>query len=475
MKTQHFFDSAFTRATKNVKVVPGKVTKHPDNPLFTEGCFSNPCLPWEVRYDNGYPNVFYDPNYQLYRCYYTGIVYDETSSTTTLEERAVGIPYRARGPRMTALLYAESKDGINWTRPNLGITELLGSKANNIIRLFAHGSCVFFDTHESDPSKRYKLITRDDHFPRKLCTAYSADGYLFTELKPIATHAFTMPGDTHNYVCWDDDLGKYVMLTRMFTRELRTVARSESADFINWTPAVEVFKGVGRDDQIYAMPFFKDEGKFYGFPAIFHQGDETLDHNDCVDIELAFSGDTVNWDRIAPGTALIPRGKGRYPNGEYDCGCCFPCPPVDDGENWRLYYMGGNGCHYNFRETSLCMATMPKHKLAGITSINETEASEFLSIAMQVDSGKLYINADIGEFGTLEAELLTTKKETIEGYSFDEFELIKDGDRFELTWNGGTVKLLMQEFFLHIRFSNAILYSVQGDIDTHPFHPVYQY
>ena len=474
MKIQHFFDSAFTRATKNVKIIPGKVAKHP-GPLFTEGCFSDPHLPWEVRYDNGYPNVFFDPKYQLYRCYYTSVVYDETSSLTTLAERATGIRYKSRGPRLTALLYAESKDGIHWERPNLGITELLGSNNNNIIRLYAHGSCVFLDSHESNPAKKYKLITRDDHFPRKLCTAFSSDGYNFTELKPIPDIAFIMPGDTHNYVRWVEELGKYVLLTRMFTRELRTVARSESTDFINWTPPVEVFKGVGRDDQIYAMPFFQDEGKFFGLPAIYHEGDESLEHNDCVDIELAFSGDTINWERIAPGQPLIPRGKGHYPTGEYDCGCCFPCPPVDDGEQWRFYYMAGNGYHYNFRETSLCLATMPKHKLAGITARQEDITAEFTSIPMQVNSGKLYLNADLGENSIVEAELLNPQQEPIPGYGFENFKIKTEDEKVEFTWNDKPVKLMMQEFKLHIRFSNAILYNIQGDIDIHPNHPVYNY
>ena len=474
MKIQHFFDSAFTRATKNVKIIPGKVTKHP-GPLFTEGCFSDPHLPWEVRYDNGYPNVFFDPNYQLYRCYYTSVVYDETSSLTTLAERATGIRYKPRGPRLTALLYAESKDGIHWERPNLGIAELLGSNNNNIIHLYAHGSCVFLDSHESNPAKKYKLITRDDHFPRKLCTAFSSDGYNFTELKPIPDIAFIMPGDTHNYVRLIEELGKYVLLTRMFTRELRTVARSESTDFINWTPPVEVFKGVGRDDQIYAMPYFQDEGKFFGLPAIYHEGDESLEHNDCVDIELAFSGDTINWERIAPGLPLIPRGKGHYPTGEYDCGCCFPCPPVDDGEQWRFYYMGGNGYHYNFRETSLCMATMPKHKLAGITARQKDITAEFTSIPMQVNSGNLYLNADLGENSIIEAELLNPQQEPIPGYGFENFKIKTEDGKVEFTWNDKPVKLMMQEFKLHIRFSNAILYNIQGDIDIHPNHPVYNY
>lgn len=472
MKTLHFYDPAFTRATRNVIAIPGKAAKHPGNPLFTEGCFSDPCLPWEVRYDNGYPNVFLDPDAHKYRCYYTGLVYDETSRLTTLEERAAGAHYKASGPRLTALLYAESADGIHWDRPCLGVTEYLGTRENNIIRLYAHGSCVFYDAHETDLKKRYKLITRDDHFPRKLCTAFSADGIYFSDLKQIPRYAFTMPGDTHNYARWDDDLGRYILLTRTFSRELRTIARSESVDFINWTPPEEVFQGVGRDDQIYAMPFFKDEGMFYGLPAVFHQGDKDLEHHDCVDIELAFSGDTLHWERIAPGRPLIPRGEGRYPDGACDSGCCFPSMPVDDGEQWRFYYMGGNGSHYDFRETSLCLATLPKHKLAGIAARNGQNVSEFISALMQINSGRLYLNADIEENGTVEAELLTSEQETVAGYGFDSFALRRTDGRLELTWNGKRVDLMMREFHLHIRFSKAVLYSIQGDVDTHPIHPV---
>ena len=47
---------------------PVKDEEH--NPLFTED------RPWEVRIDNGYPNVIYDREANCYRCYYTLFIED---------------------------------------------------------------------------------------------------------------------------------------------------------------------------------------------------------------------------------------------------------------------------------------------------------------------------------------------------------------------------------------------------------------
>jgi hypothetical protein len=73
------------------------VRKHPANPLFgkTES--------WEEDINNGYPTVLYDPADPLgtYRCWY-----DDHSQS--------------------ALAYANSSDGIIWTKPILGIVNISG-------------------------------------------------------------------------------------------------------------------------------------------------------------------------------------------------------------------------------------------------------------------------------------------------------------------------------------------------------------
>ncbi len=63
-------------------------------------------------------------------------------------------------------LYAESEDGLNWHRPELDRVQWKGEMRNNIINLGFTGSgkenriVLLRDEEESDPSKRYKGLTR---------------------------------------------------------------------------------------------------------------------------------------------------------------------------------------------------------------------------------------------------------------------------------------------------------------------------
>src|SRR5690606_35873298 len=124
----------------NAKLSVNQVQKDTtNNPLFKEEFFANPPKLWEVRYDNGYPNVFYDEEQQIYRCYYTLFTGDEESETTPLAERP-NKQYMAESERVTSFCYAYSKDGIHWTKPDLGLVEFQGNRNNNIIMRNAHGS-----------------------------------------------------------------------------------------------------------------------------------------------------------------------------------------------------------------------------------------------------------------------------------------------------------------------------------------------
>ena len=57
------------QAMENVQLLVEKAVKDTENnPMFTED------KPWEVRIDNGYPNVIYDPEEKIYKCFYTLII-----------------------------------------------------------------------------------------------------------------------------------------------------------------------------------------------------------------------------------------------------------------------------------------------------------------------------------------------------------------------------------------------------------------
>ena len=462
-----FFDSALVRKTSNAKCVPGRVKKHAGNPLFLEGAHSAPCLPWEVRIDNGYPNVIYDARAGKYRCYYTCFVHDEVSERTPRAQRP-GKTYQPTASRMAALLYAESSDGLHWVRPALGITPYGGTRENNILLLRVSGASVLLDEAEEDPAKRYKLIGRDDGAGGGLCVAFSADGLHFTEPVHVAAD---VPGDTHNFALRCPETGEYRLCTRLFSRGLRTVAHMRSGDFLHWSPPQQVMAGSGADDQLYAMPVFEQDGLYFGLAAVFHAGDDTLAHHDHVEVELCYSGDGVRWQRVAPGEAFIPNGPGAYGSGACDAGCCFASVPVAQGDELRFYYMGGNGTHYGFRETGLCLASIAKRKLAGLAARDAAKPFAVQTIRLRLAGNRLLLTADVEAGGSIRYALLTPQGEALTGFTQENCRTITaSGEELPLTWE--TQEAWPQECVLALTCERAVLYGLSGDYVLCPAHPL---
>jgi hypothetical protein len=118
-------DSRIVANAENAELTIGTVKKHPANPLFGED------KPWEMRFDNLYANVIYDEQEKIYKCWYSPFIIDVSSKDVTIQQRKE-IEYRP-SLREMAICYATSKDGINWVKPELGVVEFEGSKANNIL------------------------------------------------------------------------------------------------------------------------------------------------------------------------------------------------------------------------------------------------------------------------------------------------------------------------------------------------------
>ncbi len=76
--------------------------------------------------------------------------------------------------------YAESDDGIDWTKPKLGQVEVRGSKNNNAIALpdqRIEGVHVILDQDDPDPERRYKMVYNPHNGKTWVIrTATSADG-----------------------------------------------------------------------------------------------------------------------------------------------------------------------------------------------------------------------------------------------------------------------------------------------------------
>ena len=175
---------------------------------------------------------------------------------------------------------------------------------------------------------------------------------------------FNPRADTHNYIMYDESMACYILITRTWRDSLRLPCVSTSTDFIHWTPIQEILNVCDYENQIYSMPIFKRGDYMLGLASVFHEGDQLDSNYDTVDLQLTYSYRHAGWHYLNTKTPLIPRGKGKYGKGDFDCGCIYASAPVIIGDKTYFYYMGGNGQHTNFRETSLSRAYVEKDHFA---------------------------------------------------------------------------------------------------------------
>lgn len=453
----------------NAQIEVNKLQKDTqNNPLFEEGFFEEPQLPWEIRYDNGYPNVIYDAKDQIYRCYYTCITYDESAVGTPRAMRG-NTDYKPKENRIASLCYAESRDGIHFTKPELGLTEFEGSKKNNILFRYAHGTGVFLDLEEKDPQKRYKLMTKVEYNGNcnHMAVGFSEDGIHFGALIPWPKH--NPAADTHNFVFRDPKTGRFYLYTRIWRNGLRICAKSESEDFIHWTEPKEVLRGSGFARQVYSMPVLPYEGIYLGFASMYHVGDAQEEDFDLVDLELTCAAGMDDWDFVAPSQYLIPRGNGRYPNGEFDCGCIYAAAPMITEDKIWIYYMGGNGRHTNFRETSLARGFLERDKFAGYVQNKLDKQAQLVTNHFIVYGENLALLAEIQEGGLVKVALGTKSGKVYEGFEAEKSILTKQPDGYyQISFQGKKLTSLRSNpVSFHIYFEKAKIYAIKGDLENY--------
>lgn len=108
-----------------------------------------------------------------FRMWYYGVGWAEKPTDKDIETTKL-----REGP----ICYAESDDGLHWTKPNLGQVTHGGGSANNAISLpekSTEGAFVIRDDDDPDPARRYKMVYENRHASNRFMsvgTATSADG-----------------------------------------------------------------------------------------------------------------------------------------------------------------------------------------------------------------------------------------------------------------------------------------------------------
>ncbi len=229
--------------------------------------------PWEGN-ASGYQSVLYADG--KYRMYYRGMNY----------AKEMGVSDADVADHEWVLCYAESADGIRWTRPDLGLCEFQGSRSNNIIlnaekvKPFAPNpacTAVFLDSNPACPAdQRFKLVlTNEDrkdkeHFGMHVMA--SEDGIRFkmlTRERCVSDGMF----DSQNIIFWDPCAKTYRAYYRYFRNGfpdgIRDIMTSASEDITHFPPGKPLAREQGREQALYTnqmQPYPRAPHLLLGFP-----------------------------------------------------------------------------------------------------------------------------------------------------------------------------------------------------------------
>ena len=176
------------------------------------------------------------------------------------------------------LCYAESRDGIHWTKPTLGLVDFNGSTSNNIlIAGLIEPHYVFKDQNPACPAgERYKEMGEVGDRKRRLGFRFSADPLRFdtNRFDRIVEDAGNL--DSLNLAFWDATRNRYYCYLRDFhpteeTSRFRDVRVMTSPDFVTWTRPEPIRFAAGKKPfQLYTNgvgPYFRNPKIFIGFPT----------------------------------------------------------------------------------------------------------------------------------------------------------------------------------------------------------------
>jgi len=346
-------------------------------------------------------------------------------------------------------LYAESQDGIKWTKPILRQYEdFTGSLENNIYlsRLALrsdklgpvpvnqdHNQSVLYTPHLGR-NKKYTMLSYD--YGRSGYSAYdgyflafSRDGIKWTD----GPQESVIPG--HADVGWfmfDEKDKKFCGIVKTFLNirgySRRSVLWTESEDGFNWLlpkpaliPDLEDEKWTegkeGCYTQFYGMPIFRYEELILGFLQIFKCTDGHTSSDGTIDVQLTCSRDGKNWQRVGNRQPILERGG----DDSWDWGMVWTGNSlVIENENVHIYFSGTNCTHNGYNPNkaperiSIGMATWQKDRFVGLSA---GEKSGEISIPSVVNGRRLHVNANANK-GTLMVSITGENGQIIKGAEY---------------------------------------------------------
>ncbi len=261
--------------------------------------------PWEGRYST-YVTVLHDG--ERFRMYYRG----RANLPDTRNPVAVDLDLEHQ-----VTCYADSVDGIHWTRPSLRLFAVAGTRENNVI-LARSPACTnftpFIDSRAGVPAaERFKAVGGVHSAGLELFV--SADGVHWRSLgvREGLAGAF----DTQNIIFWSEIEQCYVLFFRTWSSGVayqgeREVSRSTSPDLVTWSSPERMTYGDAPFEELYTQqthPYFRAPHLYVAFPNRFMPDRRVL-----TEEEFAAAG---VWERsrtsgVNDGVFMTSRGGTAY-------------------------------------------------------------------------------------------------------------------------------------------------------------------
>lgn len=417
--------------------------------------------PWEGNF-SGYSTIIKDGT--QYKLYYRGI-------------REAG----KDGNSNEVTCYAESSDGINWTKPHLGIYTIDGSTNNNVVLANAapatHNFSPFLDKNpNAKATERFKAFGGVDK--TGLFAFVSADGIHWKKAQDSAVYK-TGVFDSQNVAFWSESEQQYVCYFRTWSdggftqyKGFRSVSRTTSKDFIHWTAPVKMTFGNTPLDHLYTnqtSPYFRAPQIYLAIGARFMPKRQVLtdEQAKALNVNPAYFKD------CSDAIFMTTRGGSVYDRTFMQS---FIRPEIGL-ENWvsRSNYPVLNVVQTSPTELSVYVnesyAQPTAHikryalRLDGFASLQAGfKGGDAITKPFLFKGKQLEINYSTSAAGYVRIEILDAKGKPVPGYTFnDSQEIIGNEISRIVSWNGNSDVSSLQgkPVRLKIYLKDADLYSLK--------------
>ncbi len=466
------FDQATIPHTQNLKLEMCQPQRHPANPVVQRGAPGSV----DAHGVQFYGSILKEAG--KYRLWY--VAFDDQVKSKVASAR-----WRAA--------YAESVDGVTWTKPNLGLVKFAGNTNNNLLNMGGESwgfvnLKVIKDETDPDPALRYKMTThvyfRHNTRLGTLLPFVSADGLNWKPVKNVTPvkgelkkEDLLLPG-VHFEPCgglyqWQ---GQYLIngqnaLPGVHHYQGRVVRTYRSNDFLHWSPTSSIafvrtpqhtYLGAGRsregEQNHEGISVWNRGNILLGIHGRWHGTAEWKDVR--VDLGLVISNDGLNFREPEHEWTFLKHGK----DGAWDQGGVLQGQGFENiGEQTFVYYgswdpratggpevaRGGVGIAMLPRDRFAALRVDESGKGPGDYQLPEI-TSEFVTKAIALEnSSHFYVNADgLGPEAILKIDLLDDQEQPINGYSA---QLQQSGFQIPIRWSNATLPIPKQ-VHVHVSF-----------------------